>query len=80
MQKTVTFRTPALLPAFLLTAGVLSGCLLAPIYERPNAPIAGTYPQVPVGYAILADSVKPGENTPRATGLGWREFLLDACL
>ena len=49
MQKTMTFRTPALLPALLLAAGVLSGCSLAPTYERPDAPITGTYPQAPAG-------------------------------
>ncbi|MBE3032700.1 MAG: multidrug transporter, partial [Actinobacteria bacterium] len=71
----MTFRTPALLPALLLAAGVLSGCSLAPTYERPDAPITGTYPQAPAGYAVPADSAKPGENAPRATELGWREFF-----
>ncbi|KHL06913.1 UNVERIFIED_CONTAM: multidrug transporter, partial [Mumia flava] len=80
MQKTMTFRTPALLPALLLAAGVLSGCSLAPTYERPDAPITSTYPQAPAGYAVPADSAKPGENAPRATELGWREFFPDARL
>ena len=30
MQNNMTFRTPALLPALLLAAGILSGCSLAP--------------------------------------------------
>ncbi|MCL6468892.1 MAG: TolC family protein, partial [Ralstonia sp.] len=80
MQKTMTFRTPALLPALLLAAGVLSGCSLAPTYERPDAPITSAYPQAPAGYAVPADSAKPGENAPRATELGWREFFPDARL
>jgi len=80
MQKTMTFRTPALLPALLLAAGVLSGCSLAPTYERPDAPVTNTYPQAPAGYAVPADSAKPGENAPRATELGWREFFPDARL
>ena len=84
MQKTMTFslaslatRAPALLPALLLAAGVLSGCSLAPTYERPDAPVTSTYPQAPAGYAVPADSAKPGENAPRATDLGWREFFPD---
>ena len=87
MQKTMTFslsslstRAPALLPALLLAAGVLSGCSLAPTYERPDAPVTSTYPQAPAGYAVPADSAKPGENAPRAVDLGWREFFPDARL
>lgn len=74
MHKPMTFRLPALLPALLLAAGVLSGCSLAPRYERPAAPVAGDYPQAPAGYGVSADTAKPGETAPRATDLGWREF------
>ncbi|UCF24343.1 MAG: efflux transporter outer membrane subunit [Ralstonia sp.] len=73
MQKTMTFRTPALLPALLLAAGVLSGCSLAPRYERPAAPVSGDYAQAPAGYA----TAKPTDDALRATDLGWREFFPD---
>ena len=69
MTKTLT--------ALLLVAGVLSGCTMAPRYERPEAPVAGGYPAAPEGYA--AAEVKSGE-TRRATEIGWREFFRDARL
>jgi len=80
MQKTMTFRTPALLPALLLAAGVLSGCSLAPTYERPDAPVTSTYPQAPAGYAVPADSAKPGENAPaRPNWAGASSSPMRAC-
>jgi len=66
MTKTLT--------ALLLVAGVLSGCTMAPHYERPEAPVAGGYPAAPEGYA--AAEVKSGE-TRRAAEIGWREFFHD---
>lgn len=50
----------------MLAAGVLTGCSLAPKYERPDAPIASVYPDVPAGQAArdIAD-------------VGWREFFPD---
>ncbi|WP_454723911.1 MULTISPECIES: efflux transporter outer membrane subunit [Cupriavidus] len=66
MTKTLT--------TLLLVAGVLSGCTLAPKYERPAPPVATQYPAAPDGYA--AAEVKSGE-TRRAGDIGWREFFRD---
>ncbi|NYH97444.1 efflux transporter outer membrane subunit [Cupriavidus plantarum] len=66
MTKTLT--------TLLLVAGVLSGCTLAPHYDRPEPPVAVAYPAAPEGYA--ASEVKTGE-TRRASDIGWREFFRD---
>src|SRR5262249_49462660 len=66
MTKTLT--------TLMLVAGVLSGCTLAPHYDRPAAPVAGSYPGAPEGYA--GAEVKSGE-TRRAADIGWREFFRD---
>jgi outer membrane protein, multidrug efflux system len=47
----------------LLAAGVLGGCSLAPKYERPDAPVAATYPTE----AATGD----------ASATGWRDFFPD---
>jgi outer membrane protein, multidrug efflux system len=46
---------------------LVAGCSLQPVYERPDAPVAGAYPTGPA-----YKPVSPG--TP-AADLGWREFL-----
>lgn len=66
MTKTLT--------TLLLVAGVLSGCTLAPRYERPAAPVAATFPAAPEGYGQA--EVKSGESR-RAADIGWREFFPD---
>ncbi|MFS8973018.1 efflux transporter outer membrane subunit [Cupriavidus necator] len=66
MTKTLT--------TLLLVAGVLTGCTLAPHYDRPAPPVAGSYPVAPEGYATA--EVKSGE-TRRAVDIGWREFFRD---
>lgn len=66
MTKTLT--------TLLLVAGVLTGCTLAPHYDRPAPPVATSYPAAPEGYA--AAEVKSGE-TRRAADIGWREFFRD---
>jgi multidrug efflux system outer membrane protein len=53
------------LTSALLLAGVLTGCSLAPTYQRPEAPIATAYP---------AD---PGQGAAAASTTGWREFFPD---
>ncbi len=65
-----------LLTSVLLAAGILSGCSLAPRYERPAAPVAAAYPDAPAGYTATA----AGEDKRRATDIGWREFFHDARL
>lgn len=59
------------LPLYLLTAGLVAGCTLAPHYERPAAPVAANYP------AARADATGTAR---RAGELGWREFFTDARL
>lgn len=53
------------LTSALLLAGVLTGCSLAPTYQRPEAPIATAYP---------AD---PGQGAAAASTTGWHEFFPD---
>jgi multidrug efflux system outer membrane protein len=60
-----TLVLPCLSLAFL-TAGVLTGCSLAPKYERPAAPVASTYPDAPTEPAAQ-----------HAADVGWREFFPD---
>lgn len=50
----------------MLAAGVLTGCSLAPKYERPDAPIANAYPDAPAEQAARS-----------AADIGWREFFPD---
>lgn len=60
-------RLSALLAGFLVT-----GCTLAPPYERPASPVAPAYPDAPEGFA------KPAPATSRSAGdIGWREFFRD---
>ncbi|UDM50184.1 efflux transporter outer membrane subunit [Cupriavidus sp. MP-37] len=66
MTKTLT--------TLLLVAGVLTGCTLAPHYDRPAPPVADSFPTAPEGYATA--EVKSGE-TRRAADIGWREFFRD---
>jgi outer membrane protein, multidrug efflux system len=49
----------------LLAAGVLTGCTLAPTYERPAAPVAADYPS------------ETGQSDGNAAAIGWRNFFPD---
>ena len=60
--------TKKILIVWLTAVGVLTGCSMAPTYERPEAPVAGTFAS---GDAKTAKS---------ATDIGWREFFKDARL
>ncbi|HLU79039.1 MAG TPA: efflux transporter outer membrane subunit [Burkholderiaceae bacterium] len=62
-----------ILPALLLVA--LAGCSLAPEYERPVAPIPGSFPYVEAANGRAAG----GTDAPAsyAADLGWREFFTD---
>ena len=67
--RKVNMFNPRQLALSLLCVGVLSGCTLAPQYQRPDAPIASEYPvpaemQEQSSSGITADS-------------GWREFFED---
>jgi multidrug efflux system outer membrane protein len=54
----------------------LSGCSLQPRYDRPEAPVAATFP---VG-AAYKDAHIPGGTTLPAGDIGWGDFLRDARL
>jgi len=49
----------------LLAAGVLTGCTLAPTYERPEAPVAASYP------------AETEQADGDASTIGWRNFFPD---
>jgi len=51
---------------------LLSGCILAPKYERPNAPVPAEWP---TGAAY--NEPKSAASAPAATELMWREFITD---
>ena len=51
--------------AMLLMLGLLDGCSMAPLYARPDAPVAATYP---------GDTAGAGQS---ASDIGWREFFPD---
>jgi multidrug efflux system outer membrane protein len=53
---------------------LVSGCSLQPTYDRPAAPVAGTYPS---GEAYESAQ---GATTLPAGDIGWRDFLRDARL
>ena len=50
----------------------LTGCSLIPDYQRPDAPVAGDWPQ---GEAYQQSAAQASEQT-----LGWREFFRDPAL
>ena len=50
------------------------GLLLQPVYERPDAPVAATYP---TGDAYKSSTGGPGGTTLPAVDIGWRDFLTD---
>lgn len=60
------------LPALLLV--VLAGCSLAPEYERPVAPVPGTFPYAD---AMHSGASAGGTTSAYAADLGWREFFTD---
>jgi outer membrane protein, multidrug efflux system len=60
-----------------LVAVFISGCSLQPTYERPAAPIAGSFPSGPAYKS--AQRGQAGTTLP-AVDLGWRDFLRDARL
>jgi multidrug efflux system outer membrane protein len=64
MTTKLTLRTSA--AVLLAAAGVLSGCSMAPVYQRPAAPVAGEFP--------LNSSTADARS---AVDTGWREFFAD---
>src|SRR5882724_6094373 len=59
-----------------LVVGSLTGCTLAPKYERPVAPISQTWP----GGPAYTPNQLGGFMTNAAADIGWREFFRDARL
>ncbi len=57
----------------LALAATLAGCSMAPLYQRPDAPIHATYPTG----AAYAPAV-PGPQS--AADIGWRDFFADPLL
>lgn len=62
--------------AISLAVGSLTGCTLAPKYERPVAPVSQTWPSGPA----YAGNESGGFTTNAAAEIGWREFFQDARL
>jgi len=60
--------------ALMGVVALVAGCSLQPVYERPSAPVAGTYP---TGAAYKSSTAESGSTTVPAVDLGWREFLTD---
>ncbi|MBC8023707.1 MAG: efflux transporter outer membrane subunit [Burkholderiales bacterium] len=65
-------RGVSALPALVLA--LAAGCSLQPTYERPAAPIAGSYPSGAAYKSAQADTTLP------AGDIGWRGVLRDARL
>nr|WP_325345315.1 efflux transporter outer membrane subunit [Xylophilus sp.] len=61
------FVPAALAP--LAAALVLAGCSLAPKYERPQVPLAASFPD--------AQSVRSAQGRPAAADLAWKDFFGD---
>ncbi len=55
-----------------VAAIALSGCTLAPDYERPDLPVAASYPSGP---AYVPDSA--AKDAATADAIGWRDFFAD---
>ncbi len=60
----------------LLMVALLSACSLAPVYERPAAPVAADWPVGP-SYQPLT---KAAADAPAAGDILWRDFFVDARL
>jgi outer membrane protein, multidrug efflux system len=69
-DKAIRRRAAALIAA----ATLVTGCSLQPVYERPSAPVAGTYP---TGDAYKSSTGGSGSLTLAAVDIGWRDFLTD---
>ena len=59
----------------LAALAMLSACSLAPVYQRPVAPVAGAWP---AGPSYKPDTAAP--NAQPASDIQWRDFFADARL
>lgn len=56
----------------IAVAALVSGCSLAPVYQRPDAPVTQAWPQ--------GEAYKPGKPAPdakAAADIQWRDFITD---
>src|SRR6202162_2663845 len=60
--------------AIVAVAALIAGCSLQPVYERPAAPVAATYP---TRDAYKSSTGASGSTTLPAVDIGWRDFLTD---
>lgn len=73
MHKTPQIPAPRAPLAALAATLALAGCSLMPLYERPDAPVAGQWPTL--------GGAQPVEAGARAVGdLPWQDFVQDARL
>lgn len=72
--------------ATLLLAGLLSGCSMAPTYQRPAAPVADAFPATPPAAGTAASTAAPADSAASAQApltaadTGWRTFFPDGRL
>ena len=52
----------------------MTGCSLQPIFHRPDAPVAATFPS---GEAYKYPATGEGGTMLPATEIGWRDFMAD---
>ena len=60
--------------ALVSVAALMAGCSLEPVYQRPDAPVAATYP---TGKAYKSPVGAPASTALPAVDIGWRDFLTD---
>src|ERR1700676_5536310 len=60
--------------AIVAVAALIAGCSLQPVYERPAAPVAASYP---TGDAYKSSTGGSGNAALPAVDIGWRDFLTD---
>src|SRR5437588_2177400 len=61
--------------AIIAVAALIAGCSLQPVYERPGATVAPSYP---TGDAYKSPAGASGNAAlPAAVDIGWRDFLTD---
>src|SRR5207237_3686401 len=61
--------------AIIAVAALIAGCSLQPVYERPGATVAPSYP---TGDAYKSPTGASGNAAlPAAVDIGWRDFLTD---
>ena len=59
--------------ALIVTATLIAGCSLQPVYRRPEAPVAAAYPTG----AAYAPAPAASANALPAVEIGWRDVLTD---